>query len=181
MAYIKVKLFGKEIGRLVWESSERRSYFMYNPQYKGMIPDIAPLLSPAGSRNEMLPVYGDDRPIYQGLPPFIADSLPDSWGNTLFDKWVKDNKIPRNKITPLYKLMFIGTRGTGALEYEPSAADLAKNRAIDIKSLYGLSLKILEERDSLAVNPGEELTLQSLLAVGTSAGGRQMKAIIAIN
>ena len=73
MAYIKVKLFGKEIGRLVWESSERRSYFMYNPQYKGMIPDIAPLLSPAGSRNEMLPVYGDDRPIYQGLPPFIAD------------------------------------------------------------------------------------------------------------
>ena len=181
MAYIKVKLFGKEIGRLVWESSERRSYFMYNPQYKGMIPDIAPLLSPAGSRNEMLPVYGDDRPIYQGLPPFIADSLPDSWGNTLFDKWVKDNKIPRNKITPLYKLMFIGTRGMGALEYEPSAADLAKNRAIDIKSLYGLSLKILEERDSLAVNPGEELTLQSLLAVGTSAGGRQMKAIIAIN
>ena len=101
MAYIKVKLFGKEIGRLVWESSERRSYFMYNPQYKGMIPDIAPLLSPAGSRNEMLPVYGDDRPIYQGLPPFIADSLPDSWGNTLFDKWVKDYKIPRNKITPL--------------------------------------------------------------------------------
>ena len=51
MAYIKVKLFGKEIGRLVWESSERRSYFMYNPQYKGMIPDIAPLLSPAGSRD----------------------------------------------------------------------------------------------------------------------------------
>ena len=37
-------------------------------------------------------------------------------GNTLFDKWIKANKIPRNKVTPLYKLMFIGTRGMGALE-----------------------------------------------------------------
>ena len=74
------------------------------------IPDIAPLLSSAKNRNALLPIYGDERPLYQGLPPFIADSLPDSWGNTLFDKWVKDNKIPRNKVTPLYKLMFIGTR-----------------------------------------------------------------------
>ena len=74
------------------------------------IPDIAPLLSSAKNRNILLPIYGDERPLYQGLPPFIADSLADSWGNTLFDKWVKDNKIPRNKVTPLYKLMFIGTR-----------------------------------------------------------------------
>jgi len=58
------------------------------------------------------------------LPPLIADSLPDSWGNTLFDKWVNDNNVPRSKITPLYKLMFIGRRGMGALEFEPAAEDL---------------------------------------------------------
>lgn len=180
MKYLKVNLWGKEIGRLVWDYIARRTYFMYNPEQKDRIPDIAPLLSPAKKRNILLPIYGDDRPLYQGLPPFIADSLPDSWGNTLFDKWVKDNKIPRNKVTPLYKLTFIGTRGMGALEYEPEAAELTHTRAIDVKSLYDISL-ILEDRDNVVLNVNEELTLQALLAVGTSAGGRQMKAIIAIN
>ena len=154
---------------------------MYNPECMDKIPDIAPLLSPAEHRNILFPIYGDERPSYQGLPPFIADSLPDSWGNTLFDKWVNDNKIPRNKVTPLYKLMFIGTRGMGALEYEPCAADLNHNRNVDIKSLYDMSLKVLENRDNIILNSNDELTLQALLAVGTSAGGRQMKAIIAIN
>lgn len=181
MIYIKVNLWGQEIGRLVWDSSTRRTYFMYNPEQMDKIPDIAPLLSPMKSRNILLPIYGDDRPLYQGLPPFIADSLPDSWGNTLFDKWVKDNKIPRNKVTPLYKLMFIGSRGMGALEYEPFATDLTHTRAIDIKSLHDISLKILEYRDNTVLDANEELTLQALLAVGTSAGGRQMKAIVAIN
>lgn len=180
MKYLKVKLWGQEIGRLVWESSTRRTYFMYNPKANN-IPDIAPLLSYSKSRNHLLPIYGDERPLYQGLPPFIADSLPDSWGNTLFDKWVKDNNIPRNKITPLYKLMFIGTRGMGALEYEPYADGLNHTRKINIKSLHEISLKILENRDKMVLNTNEELTLQALLAVGTSAGGRQMKAIIAIN
>lgn len=181
MTYIKVNLWGQEIGRLVWEHTTRRTYFMYNPECMDKIPDIAPLLSPAEHRNILFPIYGDERPSYQGLPPFIADSLPDSWGNTLFDKWVNDNKIPRNKVTPLYKLMFIGTRGMGALEYEPCAADLNHNRNVDIKSLYDMSLKVLENRDNIILNSNDELTLQALLAVGTSAGGRQMKAIIAIN
>lgn len=180
MKHLKVKLWGREIGRLVWESATRRIYFMYNPKLND-IPDIAPLLSSSRSRNNLLPIYGDERPLYQGLPPFIADSLPDSWGNTLFDKWVKDNKIPRNKITPLYKLMFIGTRGMGALEYEPYADDLIHTRTVNLKSLYDMSLKILDDRDSMVLNEDEELTLQALIAVGTSAGGRQMKAIIAIN
>ncbi len=181
MTYIKVNLWGKEIGRLVWDSAARRTYFMYNPKQKDMIPDIAPLLSPAKNRNILLPVYGDERPLYQGLPPFIADSLPDFWGNTLFDKWIKDSNIPRNKITPLYKLMFIGTRGMGAMEYEPYDADLTHTHSVDIKSLYDISLKVLKDRDNVVLNANDELTLQALLAVGTSAGGRQMKAIIAIN
>lgn len=181
MKYLKVNLWGKEIGRLVWDSATRCTYFMFNPKIPNEIPDVAPLISPAGNRNLQLPIYGDERPVYQGLPPFIADSLPDSWGNTLFDRWVKDKKIPRNKVTPLYKLMFIGTKGMGALEYEPSAIELNYRRKVDIKSLYDLSLKILEERGSITLNSNEELTMQALLAVGTSAGGRQMKAIVAIN
>ena len=157
MTSLKVNLWGQEIGRLVWDSTTRRTYFTYNPGCKTKIPDIAPILYPAQHRNMFLPVYGDERPLYQGLPPFIADSLPDSWGNALFDKWIKCNKIPRNMITPLYKLMFIGTRGMGALEYEPCAADLAHTRAVDINSLYDMSLKVLNDRDNIALKSDDEL------------------------
>lgn len=181
MNSLKVILWNHEIGRLVWQPATRRTYFMYNAEESANIPDISPLLAPIAKRNLSLPIYGDDRPLYQGLPPFIADSLPDSWGNTLFDKWVTDNKIPGHRLTPLYKLMFIGKRGMGALEFEPAAEDLELSRKIDIKSLYDLSLQVLEQRDKETIDPQQELTLQALLAVGTSAGGRQMKAILAIN
>lgn len=181
MKFLKVKLWGKEIGRLVWEANTRRTYFVYNPDDISGIPDVSPLLLPESKRTSVSQIYGDDRSIYQGLPPFIADSLPDSWGNTLFDEWVKNNKISRNSVTPLYKLMFIGNRGMGALEYEPYAEDLTHTRMVNIKSLYDMSLKILEGRANISMNETDELTMQALLAVGTSPGGRQMKAIIAIN
>ena len=44
-----------------------------------------------------------------------------------------------------------------------------------------MDIKILEDREDIALNANEELTLQALLAVGTTADGRQMKAVIAVN
>ena len=43
-----------------------------------------------------------------------------------------------------------------------------------------LAQKIFKERENVKIKPDESLTMQSLIAVGTSAGGRQPKAIIAI-
>jgi serine/threonine-protein kinase HipA len=180
MNYLKVILWGTEIGRLYWDTAKRCSYFAFNPKIKDRC-DVSPLLLPKGKTSGAISIPGDTRHLYQGLPPFIADSLPDSWGNTLFERWTKDNLIPRNQITPLYKLMFIGTRGMGALEYEPAAEDLNRIRQIDIKSLYNIALQILDERRSVSIIADEKLSLQTLLAVGTSAGGRQMKAVIALN
>ena len=42
MKYLKVNLWGQEIGRLVWDSAARQTYFMYNPERHKDIPDIAP-------------------------------------------------------------------------------------------------------------------------------------------
>lgn len=69
----------------------------------------------------------------------------------------------------------------GALEFEPAASELERGHGVDVGGLYQIALKVLEERDNALINPGEELTMQTLLAVGTSAGGRQMKAILAVN
>lgn len=181
MNILKVNLWGEELGRLSYNPSVRQCYFTFNPELNGNRPDISPLLLPLRYWNHNQIAYADDRKIYQNLPPFIADSLPDSWGNTLFEQWAKANKLPPHKISPLYKLMFIGKRAMGALEFEPAAENLSHTRKIDIKALHDLSLKILHNRESISIQPDEELTMQTLLSIGTSAGGRQMKAIVAID
>lgn len=181
MKFIIVTIWGIELGRLAYNPNSRQCLFSFNPELKEKRPDISPLLLPLERWQNHQIAYGDDRRIYQNLPPFIADSLPDSWGNKLFEQWAKQNKLSQRNITPLYKLMFIGSRGMGALEFEPAAKDLEHTQSVDIKSLHELSLKILNEREDVSILPDEELTMHTLLSVGTSAGGRQTKAIIAIN
>lgn len=180
MKHLAVKLWGEELGRLVWNSSSNSSYFTFNPEATDR-PDVAPLAYPKSRWKKEIPAFGDSRRIYQGLPPFIADSLPDSWGNKLFEQWVKQSGLPKNKINPLLKLMFIGSRGMGALEYEPAAQDLEHRSFVEIGELYTLSLNVLKDKAEILLHASNELTMQSLLAVGTSAGGRQMKAVVAYN
>jgi serine/threonine-protein kinase HipA len=129
----------------------------------------------------MLPVWGEEAKIYQKLPAFIADSLPDAWGNQLFELWRQQNHISYSDITPLDKLSFIGKRGMGALEFVPETHLKGRAGKIDIKSLSELAARIFTERENARILSGDDITLQSLFTVGTSAGGRQPKAIIAIN
>lgn len=178
---LKVILWGEEIGRLAWDARRRLSYFMYNPAFlkKGL--NISPLAAPVDGARGLTPVWGEEAKIYQKLPTFLADSLPDSWGNQLFELWRQQNHLSNADITPLDKLSFIGKRGMGALEFLPEVSRERKAEKIDIKSLANLAERIFSERENARILPEESVTMQSLLTVGTSAGGRQPKAIVAIN
>ena len=178
---LKVNLWGEEVGRLAWDDRRRLSYFIYNPEFikKGL--NVSPLVAPIDGVRALAPVWGEDAKMYQKLPAFVADSLPDAWGNQLFDLWRQQNHLANADITPLDKLSFIGKRGMGALEFEPELSHERRAAKIDIKSLADLAERIYTERENARILPEESITLQSLLTVGTSAGGRQPKAIIAIN
>ena len=178
---LKVILWGEEIGRLAWDVHRHLSYFVYNPDFvrKGL--NISPLVAPIDGVRALAPVWGEDAKIYQKLPAFVADSLPDAWGNQLFELWRQQNHLANADITPLDKLSFIGKRGMGALEFEPELSRERKADKIDMKSLADLAARIYSERENARILPDESITMQSLLTVGTSAGGRQPKAIIAIN
>ena len=178
---LKIILWNEEIGRLAWDERRRLTYFTYNPDFikKGL--NISPLVAPIDSAKGLLPIWGEDAKIYQKLPSFVADSLPDAWGNQLFDLWRGQQKISNSEINPLDKLSFIGRRGMGALEFIPEVNRERKIEKIDIKSLADLAERIFIERENARIMPEESITMQSLLTVGTSAGGRQPKAIIAIN
>ena len=178
---LKIILWGEEIGRLAWDERRHLSYFIYNPDFikKGL--NISPLVAPIDGIRALAPVWGEDAKIYQKLPAFVADSLPDAWGNQLFDLWRQQNHLSNADITPLDKLSFIGKRGMGALEFQPELSREPRAEKIDMKSLADLAERIYIEREHARIMPEESITMQSLLTVGTSAGGRMPKAIIAIN
>ncbi len=178
---LKVILWGEEVGRLAWDERRRLSYFIYNPEWLKRGLNISPLVAPIEGARVLMPVWGEDAKIYQKLPAFVADSLPDAWGNQLFDLWRQQNHLTSSDITPLDKLSFIGKRGMGALEFQPEYARERKAEKIDMKSLAELAKRIYTEREQVHILPEESITMQSLLTVGTSAGGRQPKAIIAID
>ena len=178
---LKIFLWGMEIGRLAWHESRRLSYFIYNQEFlRGNI-DVAPMTASIHHPLSTRAIFGETERIYQKLPSFIADSLPDAWGNQLFEQWRKENHLTEKSVTSLEKLAFIGKRGMGALEFVPEIERGAMTDKIDIKALADLAEKIAIDRENVRIMPDESITLQSLISVGTSAGGRQPKGIIAIN
>ena len=178
---LKVMLWGKEVGRLSMDFRRGMPYFEYNRDWVENGLDVSPLNASIKRPQNLRPIFGASEKIYQKLPPFIADSLPDSWGNELFEQWRQQQKIRVGDITPLDKLAFIGKRAMGALEFEPETYRFSSVENLNLNSLIALAKRVYTERENAHVMQEESLDMQSLLAVGTSAGGRQPKAIVAIN
>ena len=179
---LKVMLWDKEIGRLSWDARRGGSYFEYNPALLGGELDPFPLVASVKSPASRRPIIGDkEARLYRKLPPFLADSLPDAWGDQVFECWRIQNGIRNQEITPLEILSFIGRRGMGALEFVPESSGIGKAERLNMKALTDLAQRIFTERENVRLMPEESLTMRSLMAVGTSAGGRQPKAIIAVN
>ena len=178
---LKVMLWGSEVGRLCIDLRRALPFFEYNREWFETGLDISPLNASIKLPQNLRPIFGASEKIYQKLPPFLADSLPDAWGNELFEQWRQQQGIKLGEITPLDKLAFIGKRAMGALEFEPETSDFVSKESLNLKALITLANQIYAQREEAHINQEESLTMQALIAVGTSAGGRQPKAIIAIN
>ncbi len=176
---LSVMLWGQEIGQLCWNPAKGNSYFFFSPQYLSSGLDIAPLTASSKNPESRFAIYGNtDSAKYQKLPPFIADSLPDDWG----DQWFAEHHYHEKDKTPLAKLSFVGSRAMGALEFVPCSEDaFSPNEKLIIPKLYDLAKKIEQDREHAIISPEETLTQKALMAVGTSAGGRFKKAVIAMD
>ena len=178
---LKVMLWGREVGRLCIDPRRHLPYFEYNREWIENGLDISPLDASIKLPQSLRPIFGASEKMYQKLPPFLADSLPDAWGNALFEQWRLQQGIKPGEITSLDKLAFIGKRAMGALEFFPETYDFNPVEDIKLKALIDFAEQIYTQRENAHIDSDQSLTMQALMAVGTSAGGRQPKAIIAIN
>ena len=179
-----VKLWGKPVGYLSWDKKSDVAVFEYEPEFIDKGWDIAPLtmsINSPRSRNH-IPWTGNKDKLYMGLPPMIADSLPDKWGHSLFSAWLRDNHISAKNVTPIDHLSFIGSRAMGALEYEP-AQKLGTDSvfSVDIERLYNFAKLVLNERETTLLNAENSILWQDLIKISSSPGGKRPKAIVAVN
>lgn len=183
---LDVMIWGRKAGTLVTSGTNRdeKILFYFDPEFVQTGWDIAPLRASLKSNpaTNGLPIFPESDKIFGGLPSFIADSLPDHWGNTLFNEWAKSKGIRPNKLSPLDRLAYIGRRGMGALEFYPStSSDLELPFKVVIHELSMLAQKALNEAKSFHMTIRPDFAIESLFKVGTSAGGRRPKAVINVN
>lgn len=167
---------------LSWNPRAKTSSFWFSPEYFQAPFDLAPIAYPKAMQSPAIGIPGLREPkIYQGLPPFLADSLPDRWGNALFDQWFAEEGLHEKDKTPLTKLSFIGRRAMGALEFAPVIeSGFYDAQTVRIDALYEQAKRVELRLSGTSIGPDEPLTRRALMAIGTSAGGRQMKAIVSI-
>lgn len=183
---LDVVLWNKKVGTLVAsrEGHRNKACFYFDSDYVRDGYDIAPLRASVKgvAAQRGLPVYPDEERLFGGLPSFIADSLPDHWGNTVFNEWAKAHRIRVRDLSALDRLAYIGRRGMGALEFvPPTAEELETPFKVEISDLYQLARQAFEEAGRFNVPMSGDLMVESLFKVGTSAGGRRPKAVINVN
>lgn len=177
----KVNMFGFPVGTFRWDERYNVARFEYDSSFVGHGLEPSPLMMPV-QEGRVYSFAGLDRETYKGLPGMLADSLPDTYGRALFDRWLA--LTGRTSSNPIETLCFLGKRCMGALEFEP-AMDMAfdPNALFEIDSLVKVASDALTEKTSFGVNLNDDkkAAIAEILRLGTSAGGQRAKAIIAYN
>jgi serine/threonine-protein kinase HipA len=181
---VMVKLWGMPVGYLSWDKKSEVAFFEYEPKFLERGLDIAPLTMSVNSprSRKHIPWSGDKDKLYMGLPPMIADSLPDKWGHSLYRAWLRDNHISAKNVSPVDHLSFIGSRAMGALEYEP-AQKLGDDSvfSVEVEHLYEFAKQVLNDRETTVLNAENSILWQDLIKISSSPGGKRPKAIVAVN
>ena len=177
----KASMFGIPVGTFRWDDRYEVVRFEYDHDFVGRGLEPSPLMMPVRT-GRVYSFPNLDRGTFQGLPGMLADSLPDTYGRALFDKWLA--LTGQTSSNPIETLCFLGKRCMGALEFEPAMdAPYDTQLKFEIDTLVDVARDALDEKSSFGVNLNEDkkAAIAEILRLGTSAGGQRAKAIIAYN
>lgn len=177
----KVKMFGMDVGTFRWDGIYDVARFEYDRDFatKGIEP--SPIMMPV-QQGRVYSFGNLDRGTFSGLPGMLADSLPDTYGRALFDRWLAlTGRVSGN---PVETLCFLGQRCMGALEFEPAIGPVSdENMRFEMETLVDVARDALSKKEGFGVNldTDRKSAIAEILRLGTSAGGQRAKAIIAYN
>jgi serine/threonine-protein kinase HipA len=185
-----VRIWGKTAGAIAWDADSQLGWFEYDAAFLRSGYDLSPLKMPISRASGSIFRFPELRPArnaafdtFKGLPGLLADVLPDKYGNQLIDAWLAQQGRPVGSMNPVEMLCFLGTRGMGALEFEPAQKPkAAKTTTVDLDNLVQIAQNIMQQRQQFATNIAEQQNaIKEIITIGTSAGGARPKVVIAYN
>ena len=190
MDLASINIWGELVGAVAWNETTGVATFEYDSNFKRRNLDLSPLKMSIKTDQQIFEFQelrkssDSSFDTFKGLPGLLADSLPDRYGNELINRWLAQQGRHPDSMNPVEMLCFIGTRGMGALEFEPSV--LKENKRtfdIEIQNLVDIAQRVLSQREKFHADlqQEEEKAMMEILKIGTSAGGARPKAVIAYN
>lgn len=183
MTVAAVTLWGTRIGAVSVHPGERAASFQYDPEFVSSNIQLAPVRMPLRQAPYSFPQLPADA--FHGLPGLLSDSLPDRWGHALVDAWLAAQGRDAGSFDVVERLCYVGSRGIGALQFEPALDSQAGTGAdLQLTELVSLASEALAQRARFVAELGthpDRQAISQLLQIGTSAGGARPKVIIAYN
>ena len=171
----RVLLWGRQVGAVA-EDTRGEVVFEYDPAFARGGLEISPRHLPLAHRGPITFPTLRRLDAFQGLPGVLADALPDRFGNAVIAAYFARQGRPADALSPLQRLLYVGHRAMGALEFEP-ALDLgplpAAEEALEVARLVEEARRVIEGDARVAI--------PEIMQIGASAGGARAKAVILWN
>lgn len=161
---VKVTCDGRVVGRLA-NTPDRRIAFEYDADWLRTGFSLSPLRLPFTTGVHIAP-----RDPFDGLHGVFNDSLPDGWGRYLLDRYLRTRGLRPERLGPLECLAWVGSRGMGALSYEPDASLEPDATGLDLHQLAIAADLVLRDQ------PAEDL--ETLFRNSGGSSGARPKVMV---
>jgi serine/threonine-protein kinase HipA len=165
-----VKLWGEDVGVLA--QIKNKTYFQYDGAFLDKGLEISPLHLPLSKK-----VYETTHLDYfEGLAGVFADALPDSWGIKMVENYfLKHKNTSPYEISAIDKVLYMGSRAAGALEFYPSYVQSDNQKqTVEIAQLVKESKRVLRGDISYVLPEIFRISSDSL-------GGAKAKATVGLS
>ncbi len=182
-----VILWGRHIATVYWDAELRAATFAWERAFA-----LAAPVNPAPMTMPIAPGQTDPDAVYafrdlsfetfRGLPGFIGDSVPTDFGEIVLNRWLVEQGRDPRAVTAVERLCSLGSRGLGALSFEPEdCPPTTASRPLDLETLVETSNEVLAQEPRCEGAREIGSAFQTLVQVGTSAGGACAKALVGWN
>ena len=174
VAVARVYIWSHFVGAVA-EAVDGQITFEYEPAFHRSGLEISPLQLPLSRLGPITFPELQRLEAFLGLPGVLADALPDRFGNAVITKYFTDRGRPQDALRPVQKLLYVGNRAMGALEFRPPipVEHRAEREPLQIAELVREARVVVEGRPHVAI--------PEIMRLGASAGGTRPKALVLWN
>lgn len=168
----RIHMWGRDVGAVA-EDRLGQITFEYSEEFRQSGLEISPIHLPLTRRGPIhFPELQRARS-FAGLPGLLADCLPDAFGNAVIRRYFEQLGTPDAAMSPVQRLLYIGSRAMGALEFSPP---LEGRNSRDADEALAIARLVEEARRVIEGDP--DVAVPEMMRVGASAGGARAKALI---